>query len=303
MTGQASSGRLTREQWMARFGDQRGIASHQLPSLREQFDAGEELGSGAYGVVRSSGGDPSMAIKAQAANMGRAEKEANILAYLGNELGIAPAVRSLETERGAGAGSYLAMDNLAEQGYVTLNQAQMDHANDRAELSRLQAEQAILEAWVARAGVDAHDTHGGNVMVIPPGRPAADDGSRVKLIDVGLYEQGLNPEERLVAQAYKITDAYEALGLEGMGQEFKYLAKDLLERGEIDTVKNLMNDALSDVEARRQSLTPAQYDRNKLATETMRFAGDALQPLAKQGLLPGATFGVQWWSMPSSAPF
>lgn len=302
MTGQAPRGRLTREQWMARFGDQRGIASHQPPSLKEQFDSGGLLGAGAFGVVRSSGGDPSMAIKAQAADKGRGEKEANILAYLGNELGITPAVRSLETERGVGAGSYLAMDNLEKQGYVTLNQAQMDHANDRAELGRLQAEQAILEAWAARAGVATRDTHGGNVMVIPPGRPAADDGSRVKLIDVGLYGQGLNPEERLVEQAYKITDAYEALGLEGMGQEFKYLAKDLLERGEIDTVTNLMNDALSDVEARRQALTPAQYDRNRLASETMRFAGDALQPLARQGIVPGATFRSQW-PLPSSMPF
>jgi hypothetical protein len=291
---------------MARFVDQLGIGSHQPPSLKEQFDAGGLLGSGAYGVVRRSGSDPTTAIKAQGAQKSRIDNEADILAYLGNELGVTPAVRSVETEIGPGAESYLAMDNLAEQGYVTLADAQMGRIGERAELGKLLAEQAILEAWVARAGVDARDTHSGNVMVLPPDRPAASDGSRVKLIDVGLYERGLNPEERLIAQAYRITDAYEALGLEGMGQEFKYLAKDLLERGEIDTARNLMNDALGDVEARRQALTPAQYDRNIVATETMRFAGDALQPLAKQGLLPRQTLKPRQLAgsvLPSAVPF
>lgn len=288
MSGPAPRGQLTREQWMARYGDQRGIASHIPPSLEDQFMASNgHLGQGMYGEVRPSSGDPAIAIKRQNALTYRLQREVDLQAFLGNELGLMPPIHATET-RDMGVPnkslSYIAMDNLRDQGYKTYYEMKQD-MQSRAKGApmpaeqdvfdrQIQAEQAINEAWAARAGIAMRDTHGNNVMVLPAGSDAADDGSRVKFVDAGMYEEIANPREQLEVQASRLAKAYESLGLGHMGDQFFDIATGLIKNGEVQTANNLINDALSDVEARRQALSPERLEQYNTANERMRFAGD-----------------------------
>lgn len=328
MTGQAPRGQLTREQWMARYGDQLGVARHRVPSIVEQFQAGSPLGQGAFGKVHQSSLNPEVAIKSQdgevfaeqvppvtaepdstehahqrlavlrAQDKASVGREIDIQARLGNELNIMPAIRSVEIVPSAGFNGqsqvYMAMDNLADRGYQTLHALQQlppEQRVPRTEMIKLQTEKLLNQAWMARAGFEARDVHGNNVMALPPGLPPEPDGSRVKMIDSGLYGKDMDPGYALRVQTEAIEDAYYTLGLGHMGQNFRQLVHDLVANNQLDSAVNLVNDALSDVEVRRESLTKEQLDRNETANEVMRFAGDRLgvepQAMPFHGLLIG----------------
>lgn len=303
MEGQAPLGRLTREQWIARFGDQLGVARHQPALLRDQYHLGAPIGRGAFGTVRQSNENPDTAIKRQLGDIGNdvpqwngpagsrtldliefagaaveppIKNEIDIQARLGNELGIMPAIQVVESGPYLGEpNNFIAMDNLRSRGYKELGNMDDAFMPDSVFNAKLRAERSILEAWAARAGIATRDTHDSNVMALPASSAAEDDGSRVKLIDAGYFEKlPNNPVRRLNTETRKVVQGYQELGLGNMGVNLGDVVFELVERGDIDGARYVVNEALSDLAVRQESLDEEQLARNRRADTTARMAGD-----------------------------
>lgn len=288
---------ISRREWMERFGSRLGIRSHQPRSLAEQFESSQgQLGAGVFGSV-VVGDSPDLAIKREHAAkkadstlagvppLSRApdlQREVDMQAYLGNELGLMPPLRTVEAgparaDRAVAPDSvdvHIGMENLAPRGYRTLQEVARQEDVDPAYVAKLRAEAFLNSAWAARAGVAMRDTHDRNIMVLPEGTRSEPDGSRVKMVDAGYYEPVRTPMERLQQQADAVAMGYSSIQLDGMGEAFKSLVQDLESRGELRAAKDLVNDALVDLELRREALTDAQLVRNLTATLSMRMAGD-----------------------------
>lgn len=298
MVSRQPARQISREEWVSRFGDRYGIAGHSPPSLERQFNQGTVLGEGLYGKVHTSSIDPNVAIKRLAGDIyQRAEdpdgdlvaflgnksgpssrpQEVDFLAYLGNELGLMPRIREVETPPldSQIPHTYISMDNLASQGYTELTKVMKSKGSEDPFVKQLQVEQALNEAWAARAGIRAVDTHGNNVMVLPESRAAEQDGSRVKFIDAGLYQplSGKGDGWSLNVQRESIRDGYELLGLSDMGMNFSDIVIELVRSGDLEGAKHVINDALSDLAVKQETITDAQLARNNAADERMRMAG------------------------------
>ena len=303
MEGQARSGTLTREQWIARFGDQLGVAGHQPVLLRDQYHLGAPIGRGAFGTVRQSNINPDTAIKRQYGDirneppqwtgpMGSmtrdlielagpaveipVKNEIDIQARLGNELGIMPAIQGVEVGPYLGGpNNFIAMENLKSKGYKELGSLDDAFMPDGVFNAKLRAERSILEAWAARAGIATRDMHDGNVMALPASSAAEEDGSRVKLIDAGYFEKLPNdPVRRINTEARKVAQGYQEIGLGNMGINLGDVVFELVERGDIDGARYVVNEALSDLALRQESLDEEQLARNRRADTTARMAGD-----------------------------
>lgn len=260
-----SARQLTREEWIRRFGWHRGL------SLSEAHAQGRRLGGGMFGEVHEAANDRSMAIKYQRPRpIADVEREVDIQAYLGNELGLMPAVRAVEIE--PNRNSYVGMDNLAKSGYETLESITLDPSVTDVERARLRAEASLASAWAARAGIKTGDFHEENIMALR-GR-AEPDGSRVKLIDPGYYKRITQPVEIIHKQAEDLMAGYRQIGLEHMGRSISQLVDELTMENNLPAAASVIADALSDLAARQESLTEAAFKANLALGDKLRMAGD-----------------------------
>ena len=287
---------------MRLHGAQQGIGSHQ-PSLKRSFDEaisnGVRLGNGAHGAVYVNPGDSMEAIKGQQrrpAIQGRdvdhllrrtgIEREVDIQARLGNELGLMPRLNTVETViddpgnavRAPRASVYMGMENLAPRGFVTLETLEKSESLSPEDYAQLLAEKALAEAWAARAGIEVNDSHSDNAMVLPPGVQSVEpDESRLKLIDAGMYQSiGNRPRLALQAQADAMAKGYSSIGLSHMGSILRQVVTELATDGDFDHARHVVSQGLSDLAARASSIDRGALERNRLATEKMRMAGDVL---------------------------
>lgn len=313
---------ISRDEWMRLHGAQRGIESHQPPfqqPLKEAYDKAAAaapleasgllvdatpgphfLGKGAFGKVYRNPASPNEAIKGQFAlradegNLADPllqrtglQREVDIQARLGNELGLMPRLTSVETIQTrpatdwlpAKADVYIGQENLSDQGYKTLIQAMQEPGLDQVERAKLLAEKELLRAWAARAGVEANDVNHGNVMALPRSVESQEaDGSRMKLIDPGMYSliSPKNPEHQTLVQSEALKRGYDAIGLTDMGGMSHSLVSELVAYGRLDEARDVVNQGLSDLAARTERLTEQELDGNILASDHMRFAGDSL---------------------------
>ena len=303
MAPQLPRGQMTREQWIARFGDQLGVAEHQPALLRDQYHLGVQLGRGAFGTVRQSSTNPGTAIKRQygdirneprqwtgpAGSMTRdliefagpavepaVKNEIDIQARLGNELGIMPAIQSVESGPYLGEpNNFVAMDNLKSKGYKELGSIDDAFLPDSLYNAKLRAERSIVEAWAARAGIATKDVHDRNVMALPVSSAPESDGSRIKLIDAGYFEKLPNdPVRRINTEMQKVMQGYQEIGLGNMGINLGDVIFELIERGDVDGARHVVNEALSDLATRHELLDEDQLVRNRQADIAVRMAGD-----------------------------
>lgn len=284
---------ISREEWVNRYGSERGIKGWRPEDIEAWLSdayerSTERLGRGAYGEVRVHADRPDVAIKQQAAARsvtGGLPVEVDIQARLGNELGLMPALTHVEMPpKGAPLRTskmYIGQENLAEQGYQTLGKAGLDKLNE----AKAYAEQYLNEAWAARAGIKVRDSHEGNVMVLRPELPPAEDGSRVKLIDPGLYTRLPDRDEQLRAQGVSLFMGYSNIGLGDMGEQLNGLVRELVARGETRIAEQVVADGLSDLAQRAESLTQRQLMLNRAVDSEVRFAGGAIDAALRDGVL------------------
>jgi len=155
--------------------------SYTLSQLKELFERKDNLlGKGKQGVVVRSE-DGGFAIKKQSLEPSEQEVQHNITpaggaymtARVGQE-GLGPKVFQYEEDPAEGA-TYLVMENLVPAGYQSLKSI----VNNEDAYKKLYAQQMMMEARAAGAGLNLKDTHNSeNVMFHP-------ETGDIKFIDQG----------------------------------------------------------------------------------------------------------------------
>lgn len=189
--------------------------SYTLTELRALLGNSDNLlGKGRQGVVVKSE-DGALAIKRQPLEVSEQEARhrvtpasgAYMTARVGQE-GLGPRVFQYEEDPANGV-AYLVMENLSSSGYKPL----ADVESDQEAYKKLYAQQMLLEAKAAKAGINLRDTHSANVMF----RPEDED---IKFIDQGYSRMFGTERERNIGQVLSAAAGLRNLNLEDLAEAF-----------------------------------------------------------------------------------
>lgn len=234
-----------------------GYTLGQLKALFEQGD--NLLGKGRQGsVVRSD--DGMLAIKRQSLTPSEQEQRfkttpaggAYMTARVGQE-GLGPRVVQYEEDPAEGF-AYMAMENLAPQGYQTLKSVMDDEEKYRS----LYAQQQVLEARAARAGINLQDTSNSeNVMFNP-------ETGDIRFIDQGFSKPLASEQERNVRQVIAGTNGLNNLDQIELANEYQNRLMQALRSKDEAGIANLAADTLAALQGHassRQNRYPGYMER------------------------------------------